>query len=234
MSPSAAARGEPHYVVATVKPWNISAFQTRSPALAGQWHLLEEPGRLSTAYLKQLSARYVFFPHWSWRVPNDVLGAFECVCFHMTDVPYGRGGSPLQNLIERGHEETMLTALRMVPELDAGPVYLKRPLSLAGNADAIYRRAADLVYDMIAEIIAREPEGEVTAFQRRTPHQSELPASTTAKVLYDHIRMLDAETYPRAFLRHGDFRLEFSQAALDGETVSAKVIFQRQPKKVAE
>ncbi len=30
---------------------------------------------------------------------------FECVCFHMTDVPYGRGGSPLQNLIIREPQE---------------------------------------------------------------------------------------------------------------------------------
>lgn len=239
MSPAAAERRDRHYVVATVKPWNIDAFGARSPALAGRWHLIEEQAQLSTQYLEELSARYVFFPHWSWRVPSDVLQRFECVCFHMTDVPYGRGGSPLQNLIVRGHKDTMLTALRMMPELDAGPVYLKRPLSLAGNADAIYRRASDLVYDMIADIIAKEPApvpqvGDVTAFQRRTPDQSELPASTTAKALYDHIRMLDADSYPRAFLQHGDFRLEFSQAELDGEALSAKVIFHRNSKKVTE
>lgn len=30
------------------------------------------------------------------------------------------GGAPLQNLIQRGHRDTMLTALRMVREMDAG------------------------------------------------------------------------------------------------------------------
>ena len=56
----------------------------------------------------------------------------------MTDLPYGRGGSPLQNLIIRGHKKTKISALRMVNELDAGPIYFKRSLSLNGNAQKIY------------------------------------------------------------------------------------------------
>lgn len=66
-------------------------------------------------------------------VPEAVLIAAECVCFHMTDVPYGRGGSPLQNLIVRKHKKTKLTALKMTEEIDAGPVYCKRELSLDGS-----------------------------------------------------------------------------------------------------
>ena len=61
---------------------------------------------------------------------KEIIKRFECVCFHMADVPYGRGGSPLQNLIARGHRETKLTALRMVEDFDAGPVYSKMPLCL--------------------------------------------------------------------------------------------------------
>jgi methionyl-tRNA formyltransferase len=67
--------------------------------------------------------RYVFFAHWSWKIPRAVYEAHECVIFHMTDVPFGRGGSPLQNLISRGIYETKLSALRCVEEMDAGPVY---------------------------------------------------------------------------------------------------------------
>ncbi len=56
----------------------------------------------------------------------------------MTDLPYGRGGSPLQNLIQRGHTSTMLTALRCGAGLDTGDVYLKQPLSLHGSAEEIF------------------------------------------------------------------------------------------------
>ena len=144
------------YIVCSIKPWNAAAFRRKTPALPGQWHFIEDPSLLTVETLAQFAPRYVFFPHWSWRVPNDILTAYECVCFHMSDVPYGRGGSPLQNLIMRGHTTTMLTALRMIELLDAGPVYLKRPLSLDGRAEEIFTRAADLTYDLVAEIITKE------------------------------------------------------------------------------
>ena len=35
----------------------------------------------------------------------------------MTDLPYGRGGSPLQNLIIRGFESTKISAIEFKMEL---------------------------------------------------------------------------------------------------------------------
>jgi methionyl-tRNA formyltransferase len=92
----------------------------------------------------------------------------------MTDVPYGRGGSPLQNLIVAGQTETKVTALKMVDEMDAGPVYAKRSMSMEGRAEDIYLRAGDLCWEMIRWMIAEEPvpqpqQGEVTKFIRRKP-----------------------------------------------------------------
>ena len=218
------------YLVATIKRWNVEEFARRVPALAGRWRLVTDPAALDAALVGSLEPRYVFFPHWSWTVPDDVLAAAECVCFHMTDVPYGRGGSPLQNLIARGHSETKLSALRMVPELDAGPVYLKRGLSLEGAAHEIFGRCARLTFDMIEEIVARQPEpvpqsGTPLLFSRRRPEESRLPQSGTPAAIYDHIRMLDAEGYPRAFLDYGDFRLEFRDARLRNDRVDARVTF---------
>lgn len=220
----------PRYILATVKPWNLDAFRRRAAAVPGDWDLIERPEDLMPE--RVAGARYVFFPHWSWKVPAAVLEAAECVCFHMADVPYGRGGSPLQNLIVRGHAATMMSALRMVEALDAGPVYLKRPLDLSGRAQDIYERAADLIWDMIAEIVVARPEprpqvGEATFFPRRRPEQSRLPEDGGPSVMYDHIRMLDAATYPPAFLEHGAFRLEFTDAVLGDDAVTATVVIRR-------
>lgn len=231
----------PCYVVAATKPWNAGAFQRRTPALRGNWHFIGRQDELTPSHIASLSPRYVFFPHWSWRVPAAILDAFECICFHMTDVPYGRGGSPLQNLIVRGHTSTMLTALRMVEEFDAGPVYLKRPLSLAGRAEDIFLRAADLTYDIIAEIIATEPvpipqAGEAVVFRRRTPEQSRLPwekqpGEMSIAGLYDFIRMLDAPTYPKAFVELGAWRLEFDNARLSSpDVIEARVMIRSKAK----
>ena len=101
-----------NYVVATVKPWNIKAFAEHHGALPGKWHLITDKDDLTAEFLGQVDPRYVFFPHWQWMVPDSITASSDCVCFHMTDVPYGRGGSPLQNLIQRGHAETMVSALK--------------------------------------------------------------------------------------------------------------------------
>jgi len=229
------ASSDVNYVVATIKDWNVEAFHRHTPSLPGKWYLIMDPGELTVERLKRINPRYVFFPHWSWIVPQNVLEAFECVCFHMTDVPYGRGGSPLQNLIERGHTQTKLTALRMVEDLDAGPVYGKLPLSLKGRADEIFYRVSDLCYEHIKNIVCQGPtpvtqRGEAVYFPRRKPEQSELPKDGELDKLYDHIRMLDATSYPKAFIEHGNHFLEFSHAELIDGRLEAKVTLTKKTK----
>src|SRR5207237_9233696 len=115
-----------------------------------------EPAQLSASSVSRIDPRYIFALHWSWRVPAEIINNVECVCFHMTDVPYGRGGSPLQNLIARGHRDTKLTALRMTEQFDAGSVYLEETLSLAGTSGEIYIRATRLAGSMMKRIILEE------------------------------------------------------------------------------
>lgn len=223
-------RAKKAYLVLGCKPWNRRLFDEVLRTLPGRWHYIGSNDELSVDEVHEISPRYVFSLHWSWKIPNELVQRYECVCFHMTDVPFGRGGSPLQNLIVRGLRETKLTALRMTSEFDAGPVYLKEPLSLEGGAEEIYLRAGRLSAAMIQSIIRLEPKpmpqkGEAVNFKRRKLEQSELgtPGSTPKSVeeIYDFIRMLDAEGYPRAFLEHSGFRFEFSRAALyDGRIVA--------------
>lgn len=87
-----------------------------------------------------IDPQWIFAPHWSHWIPESIWGPWPTVIFHMTDLPYGPGGSPLQNLIQRGHSSTMLTTLRCGDGLDAGDVYLKHPLSLHGSAEEIFLR----------------------------------------------------------------------------------------------
>jgi methionyl-tRNA formyltransferase len=217
-----------NYLIATMKDWNISAFKRIEKSLPGQWHIISDPKLLTVDYLSRIKPRYIFFPHWNWVVPADILDAYECVCFHMTDVPYGRGGSPLQNLIIRGYKDTILTALRMTEKLDAGPVYAKSPLALAGRAEDIFLEAASLCYEQITDIVSTEPEpvaqcGVPICFSRRKPEQSELPKEVELDKVYDHIRMLDAPSYPKAFIDHGNYRIEFSYAKLIDGCLEAKI-----------
>jgi len=227
------------YLVAGCRPWSRRVFDQRLRALPGTWHYVSTPEELEAA-LERMAAppRYAFFPHWSWKVPEAVVERHECVGFHMTDLPYGRGGSPLQHLILRGHRTTKLSALRLVSELDAGPVYAKAELSLHGRAEEIYERAMDVAAEIIAGIVRDEPEprpqplgpeGRSSVFRRRRPEESRLPELASPESLYDFIRMLDAPGYPHAFLTHGSFRLAFSHAVLEGDTLTARVAIGPEP-----
>jgi len=221
-----------NYVVVTTKPWNTRAFYEFSPMLPGKWHLISDKSDFTIENIESLNPTYIFFPHWSWIVPDVFVDRYECVCIHMTDVPYGRGGSPLQNLIIRGHTRTMLTALRMTGEVDAGPVYRKIELLLDGSAQEIFENAAAKTYDLIRYIVDNRPvpqpqSGQVVHFERRRPEQSEFKGEIGPGKLYDLIRMLDAETYPHAFSVIKDYRLEFTEATLANDVVTATVTFRR-------
>ncbi len=220
-----------HYLLAACR----SAYRDTIVAAAfpENWHLVSNRDELAQA-LTAVEPRYIFFLHWSWIVPAELLDHWECVCFHMTDVPFGRGGSPLQNLISRGHRGTKLSALRMTDEIDAGPVYLKEELSLeGGTAEEIYLRACRLSLAMARRIADREPtplpqNGEPTIFPRRKAAESEIGELPDLLSLHDFIRMLDAEGYPKAFVSHRGFRLEFSRSALYHDRLVADVTITRE------
>lgn len=222
-------RAGEQFALASHTPWGRSLFdrlQKRSP---GRWLFFPSPPALADE-LERTRPRLVFFPHWSHIIPEAVWRKHECIIFHMTDLPFGRGGSPLQNLIIRGHSETVISAIRCVAEIDAGPVFMKRPLSLRGSAHEIFSRAMSVIEGMIDELVSSLPEphpqkGEVVRFTRRTPQMSRIDGSLSLDAIYDQIRMLDADGYPRAFTDIGGLRLEFDNAVRTTDGVEARVTF---------
>lgn len=215
-------------ILASERPWNQQMVQRLASRTGCDFKLISEKRDLNIDALNLLNPRFIFFPHWSHRIPNDIFSAFECVIFHMTDLPFGRGGSPLQNLIARGIYETQVSALRCVEEMDAGPVFLKRPLSLYGSAEEIFLRASEVIEDMIGEILERSPEpvpqvGNPTLFARRKPDEGNLTNATSLLEVFDLIRMLDADGYPNAFLNIGPFKFEFTRASRKTDQIVADV-----------
>ena len=217
------------YIIASKGEWNEKYFNQFSKEKEGTWYFASTSIKLNKL-LETVKPRYIFFPHWSWTVPEEIIKRYECICFHMTDLPYGRGGSPLQNLIVRGYEGTILTALRMGKGMDTGPIYYKKPLSLHGSAYDIYKRSGRLCWDMISDFIKEYPnpvsqEGTITNFKRRTPEQSQIPEGLSLEDIYNYIRMLDAPGYPKAFLEMKGYRLEFESSDYVDGKLSAKVSF---------
>ena len=214
------------------RPWNTGLAQRLQVQLTRPVHTIASPAALSREAVEKLDPEWIFVPHWSHLIPESIWGQWPTVIFHMTDLPYGRGGSPMQNLIQRGHSNTMLTALRCGAELDAGDVYLKEDLSLYGSAEEIFLRADTLIEQMILRIVNESPapqpqQGDPVLFSRRKPAQSNLANCNAGDLdaYYNQIRMLDAEGYPHAFMEINDIRLEFRRVSRrsDGLHVDVRI-----------
>lgn len=218
-----------NFVVLSEKSWNSNLANDLTNLTGYNWTLISEKNKFTQSYLNKLNPKKIFIPHWSYIIPSEIYDNFECIVFHMTDLPYGRGGSPLQNLIVRGHKETKISAIKVEEGLDTGDIYLKKDLSLEGTAQQIFERANDIIEKMILEIVNCDlypvkQEGEVTVFKRRKPSMSEVSELDSVEKMYDYIRMLDAEGYPHAFIENEFFKFEFTQAKKTSDkTIEANV-----------
>ncbi len=225
------------YIILSEKKWNTQLVgRLKEKYTELNWLHLSKREDFTFENLNNLGVTKIFIPHWSYIIPENIYSNFECIVFHMTDLPYGRGGSPLQNLIVRGHKKTKISALRVVKELDAGAIYLKKDLDLSGTAEQIYFRANNVIEKMIEQIVQenlkpKAQEGEVVTFKRRTPEMSNLKEVKTLEQVYDMIRMLDAEGYPHAFIETDFIKIEFVDAQPEGEKVTAKAIITVKEKK---
>ena len=206
------------YILLSEKKWHDSLFQNLIKRENENWQRVTSKSDFTYEFLNESKPDKIFIPHWSHIIPADIFENFECIVFHMTDLPYGRGGSPLQNLIVSGHQKTKISALKVTKGIDAGDIYLKKELSLLGSAEEIFIRSTKIIFSMIQEIIDHdiEPvaqEGEIIEFKRRKPSDGDISKLESIEGVFDYIRMLDAEGYPSAFLEIGNFRLEFSRAS---------------------
>jgi len=223
------------YIIVTIKSWNIEAARKLTHRYPGaKIMLVTHKKDLVYSRISKFNPKYIFFPHWSWIIPKKIYTNFECVVFHMTDLPFGRGGSPLQNLIVRGITKTKIAALKVIKRLDAGPIYIKKNLSLHDSAGDIYKRISRIIFgNMIPYIIKNKPipvpqKGSPVVFKRRKPEQSKIPHNIDLEGIYDYIRMLDAEGYPPAFHEIQNLRFEFRGALKKGNRyVDAKIHIRR-------
>lgn len=218
------------YILLTEKRWHDVLFEDLQQKLPGDWIFIRSKVSFTEAALAEIKPDIIFIPHWSYIIPSNIFGSYECVVFHMTDLPFGRGGSPLQNLIASGISETMISAIRVEEGLDTGDIYLKKRLSLAGKASEIYERASGVIGEMIKEIVLQQPaplpqQGEPVFFKRRKKEDGNIATLEEPVKVYDYIRMLDCEGYPNAFLETDHFRFEFSNAVLSdsNESIEAHV-----------
>jgi hypothetical protein len=207
-------------LIVTIKSWNIKNFNLLKQKYEDfDFYLITNKKELNIDNVSKINPKFIFFPHWSWFIPESIYLNFKCIVFHASDLPFGRGGTPLQNLIIRQIYKTKISALEAIKEYDAGKIYLKEDIDIsAGSAKEIFINISNIIFfKMIPRILLEDitpvdQVGEVVNFERRRPEQSDLKTLKHPDLIkiYDFIRMLDADGYPKAFLEFKKYKIEFS------------------------
>ena len=213
-----------NYVYCAHREYSLNVFKKLKKKYKN-FILIKDKENLTISKIQNIDPKFIFFPDWSWILPNEIIKNYQCVCIHESNLPKFGGGSPLQNQIIRGIKKTKSTAFLMNEKIDAGKILLKKELSLDGTLDEIFLRMENNNYDLITKIIQGKykltsQKGIPSFFNRRKPSQSELKNLNHSKLyLHNFIRML-SDPYPNAFIKIGKKKIIFKSSKLDGKKLS--------------
>ena len=149
-----------------------------------------QPERPSEA---ELDAETIVLVAYGALIPKELLERHDWLNVHPSLLPRWRGAAPVERAIMAGDEETGVSVIRLVEELDAGPIGAQQafPIGPDDDAGAVFARAAELAPDLIESATSFSPqEGEVTYAEKIGPADRELDWTRPAQELHDRIRAL--------------------------------------------
>jgi len=113
-------------------------------------------------------------------VPATLLDRATWLNVHPSRLPRWRGAAPIERAIMAGDAESAVSVIRLVEELDAGPIGAQRDLSIGGDTTAgdVYAEVGRLAPGLIDEALANDsfaPQvGEATYAEKIGPADREL------------------------------------------------------------
>lgn len=120
-------------------------------------HMPEDPNEDSfVAAISQLKADILITSAYGKIISNDLLRQFSLgnINIHPSLLPRWRGPSPIQSTILGGDEKTGVTLMKMVTELDAGPVYVQEAIEVNDeNAELLSEKLTLLASEMIESFL---------------------------------------------------------------------------------
>lgn len=159
-------------------------------------------------------------------VPKVVRDRFRHVLVvHASDLPNGRGWSPMSWKILAGESVIPLTLLEAEDEVDSGAIYLQNRIHLSGTelSNEWRERLGLAVIQLCAKWLedyptilesATEQNGAATFYAKRTAADSQLDVDRTIAEQFNLLRIVDNERYPAFFLYKGKkYILRIEQAA---------------------
>ena len=140
-------------------------------------------------------------------IPEAVLDRALWLNVHPSLLPRWRGAAPIERTLMAGDPETGVSIIKLVPELDAGPIAAQRsfPVGEVDDFGTISARAAELGADLIEEVLpdptfTPQAEEGVTYAEKIGPEDRELDWSRPPEELLNRVRALSPHTGARAEL----------------------------------
>ena len=127
-------------------------------------------------------------------IPAVLLERHEWLNVHPSLLPRWRGAAPVERAIMAGDRETGVSVIRLVEELDAGPIGAQEAFPIGPDDDAgtIFARAAELAPDLIerATSFEEQPAEGVTYAEKIGAADRELDWARPPQELHDRVRAL--------------------------------------------
>lgn len=113
-------------------------------------------------------------------IPDELLAAALWLNVHPSLLPRWRGAAPVERALLAGDEETGVSIIKLVKELDAGPIAAQRAFGVGEDDDAgaVYERSAELAAELLDDVLPaptfREQEGEPVYAHKLEPADREV------------------------------------------------------------
>lgn len=153
-------------------------------------------------------------------VGSQLRGRYrKCLVIHASDLPEGRGWSPLVWQIIEGRSEIAVTLLEAAEKVDSGAIWKKVSLKFEGHelADEIYNALFSAEIELMDfavrnfDSVVPEPQAAYppSNYRRRTPEDSRIDPHKSLAEQFDLLRVADSKRYP-AFFDYRGYRYEIS------------------------
>lgn len=195
----------------------IAFVLTQPDAAAGRGRgLRPTPAKLSALKLglpvvesldEPLDAETIVLVAYGRLIPAALLERHLWLNVHPSLLPRWRGAAPVERAILAGDAETGVTLIRLVEELDAGPIAAQEafPIGPEDDAGAVFDRAAEIGARLLDAVLPApgftpQPEAGATYADKLTPADRELDWSRPAEELDRRVRALSPHVGARATL----------------------------------
>lgn len=156
-------------------------------------------------------------------VPDDVLAERLWLNVHPSLLPRWRGAAPVERALMAGDAETGVTVIRLVKELDAGPIGAQRafPIAPDDDAGAVYASAAALAAELLDGVLddptfTDQPSEGATYAEKITAEDRRLDLDLPAAALVDVVRALSPHIGAKARLHDRDVTVWRARVGGDG------------------